>query len=357
MIRAGDPMRAKKILVTGGAGYIGSHTVVELVRAGYEPVILDNFSNSERFIIARIRKITMRNVRLHTGDCAVPSDVARVFRKEGHFHGIIHFAALKAVAESVSQPLRYYRNNLGGMLTMLEATKQYRVPHFVFSSSCTIYGDPDKLPVRENAPVKKTASPYGETKQIAEQMIEAFIRSGVPLKAVSLRYFNPIGAHPSGLIGELPLGVPKNLVPFITQTAAGLRKILQVYGDDYSTPDGTCIRDYIHVVDLAGAHIRALMYLERKHTRTFYDVFNIGTGRGYSVLEILRTFEKVTGVKVPYQIAPRRSGDIAKIYAAAGKAEKELRWNAKLSLGDALSRSWVWQKKITPNHKGVGSKE
>ncbi|MFH1799353.1 MAG: UDP-glucose 4-epimerase GalE [Candidatus Omnitrophota bacterium] len=349
-------MRAKKILVTGGAGYIGSHTVVELVRAGYEPVILDNFSNSERFIIARIRKIAGRNVPLHTGDCAVPGDVARVFRKEGHFHGIIHFAALKAVEESVSQPLRYYRNNLGGMLTMLKAAEQYRVPNFVFSSSCTIYGNPDKLPVRENAPVKKAASPYGETKKIAERMLETFIQSGVPLKAVSLRYFNPIGAHPSGLIGELPLGVPKNLVPFITQTAAGLRRILRVYGNNYPTPDGTCIRDYIHVMDLAGAHVRALMYLEQKRTRTFYDVFNIGTGRGHSVLEILRTFEKVTGVKVPHKIAPRRPGDITKIYAAVGKAEKELRWHAKLPLKDALSSSWAWQKGIKLDPGGVRSK-
>ena len=343
-------MRAKKILVTGGAGYIGSHTAVELVRAGYEPVILDNFSNSERFIVARVRKITGRNVPLHTGNCAVPGDVARVFRKEGHFHGIIHFAALKSVEESLAQPLRYYRNNLGGMLTMLQATEQYRVPNFVFSSSCTIYGDPDKLPVRENAPVKKMASPYGETKKIAERMLETFIQSGVPVKAVSLRYFNPIGAHPSGLIGELPLGVPKNLVPFLTQTAAGLRKILRVYGNDYSTPDGTCIRDYIHVMDLAGAHVRALIYLEKKRTRTFYDVFNIGTGRGSSVLEILRTFEKVTGVKVPYKIAPRRSGDIKKIYAAVGKAKKELRWSAKLSLEDALSSSWAWQSQYQSKH-------
>jgi len=336
-------MRAKKILVTGGAGYIGSHTVVELARAGYEPVILDNFSNSERFMVARVRKITGRNVSLHTGDCAVPQDVARVFKKEGHFHGVIHFAALKAVEESVSQPLRYYRNNLGGMWTLLEASERYRVPHFVFSSSCTVYGDPDRLPVREDAPVKKAASPYGETKKISEQMLEAFIQSGVPLRAVSLRYFNPIGAHPSGLIGELPLGVPKNLVPFMTQTAAGLRKVLRVYGDDYATPDGTCIRDYIHVMDLAGAHVRALMYLERKHCRKFYDVFNIGTGRGYSVLEILRAFEKVTEVKVPYRIAPRRSGDITEIYAAAGKAKKELRWSAKRSLEDALSSHWAWQ--------------
>ncbi|MFH0985711.1 MAG: UDP-glucose 4-epimerase GalE [Candidatus Omnitrophota bacterium] len=336
----------KKILVTGGAGYIGSHTCVELVRAGFAPVILDNFSNSEKYMVARVRKITGRNVPLYTGDCAIAADVARVFKKEGRFHGIIHFAALKAVGESVAQPLRYYRNNLGSMLTMLEAAQHYRVPHFVFSSSCTVYGEPDTLPVREDAPVKDATSPYGDTKKIAERMLETFIQSGASLKAVSLRYFNPIGAHPSALIGELPLGVPKNLVPFVTQTAAGLRKVLNVYGDDYPTPDGTCIRDYIHVLDLAAAHVRALAFLAKKRGRTFYDVFNIGTGRGQSVLGILRTFEKVTGVKVPYRIAPRRAGDIEKIYASAAKAKKELRWTSKLSLEDALASSWKWQRNI-----------
>ncbi len=340
-------MSSKKILVTGGAGYIGSHTVVELARAGYQPVILDNFSNSEKFIIAKIRKITGRDVPLYTGDCAVPADVAKVFKKEGRFHGIIHFAALKAVEESVDQPLRYYRNNLGGMLTMLESLEQYKVPHFVFSSSCTVYGKPDKLPVREDATLKKSESPYGETKRTSERMLETFIRGNIPVKAVSLRYFNPIGAHPSALIGELPLGSPKNLVPFVTQTAAGIRKKLKVFGNNYPTPDGTCIRDYIHVMDLAAAHVRALIYLEKKRMRTFYDVFNIGTGRGNSVLEIVKTFEKVTGVQVPYEIAPRRDGDIDKIYAAAGKAKKELGWSAKLSLEDSLRSSWEWQKNIS----------
>jgi UDP-glucose 4-epimerase len=337
-------MKSKKILVTGGAGYIGSHTAVELARAGYEPVILDNFSNSERFIVAKIRKITGRDVSLHVGDCANPADVAKVFKKEGHFHGIIHFAALKAVGESVARPLLYYRNNLGSMLTILEVVEKYQVPHFVFSSSCTVYGEPDKLPVRESAPFKEAASPYGETKKIGERMLESFLKSGVPLKAISLRYFNPIGAHPSALIGELPLGVPNNLVPFVTQTAAGIRKVLRVFGDDYATPDGTCIRDYIHVVDLAQAHVRALTYLAKKKGRTFYDAMNIGTGCGHSVLKILKTFEKVTGVKVPYKIAPRRPGDVEKIYASADKAKKEMGWSAKLSLEEALRSSWAWQK-------------
>lgn len=343
-------MNTKKILVTGGAGYIGSHTVVELVRAGYDPVILDNFSNSEKFIIARVRKITGRNVRFYAGDCVSSGDVAKVFKKEGRFHGVIHFAALKAVEESVEQPLRYYRNNLGGMLTMLESLGKYNVPHFVFSSSCTVYGKPDKLPVREDAPLKKSESPYGETKKIAERMLETYVRGNVPVKAISLRYFNPIGAHSSALIGELPIGSPKNLVPFVTQTAAGVRKKLRVFGDNYATPDGTCIRDYIHVVDLAAAHVRALKYLEKKRERTLYDVFNIGTGRGNSVLEIIKTFEKVTGVKVPYEIAPRRDGDIDKIYAAAGKAKKELGWSARLSLEDSLRSSWAWQQSLSKRH-------
>lgn len=340
-------MGLKKILVTGGAGYIGSHTVVELARAGYQPVILDNFSNSEKFILARINKIVGRKIPSYVADCAQASDVAKVFKKEGRFHGIIHFAALKAVEESVAEPLRYYRNNLGSMLVMLESLERYHVPHFVFSSSCTVYGKPDKLPVREDAPLKKSESPYGETKRVGERMLETFVRENIPVKAVSLRYFNPIGAHPSALIGELPLGTPRNLVPFVTQTAAGIRKKLKVFGDNYSTPDGTCIRDYIHVVDLAGAHVRALSYLEKKRGRTFYDVFNVGTGRGNSVLEIISTFEKVTGVQVPYEIAPRRSGDIDKIYASAGKVKKELGWSAKLSLEDCLRSSWAWQQSLS----------
>lgn len=339
-------MSSKKILVTGGAGYIGSHTVVELVRAGYSPVILDNFSNSEKFIVERVRKITGRKVPVYAGDCTSSSAVAKVFKKEGRFDGVIHFAAWKAVGESVEQPLRYYRNNLGGMLTMMESLEKYHIPHFVFSSSCTVYGKPDKLPVSEKAPLKKSESPYGETKKIAERMLETYVRGNVPVKAISLRYFNPIGAHSSALIGELPIGIPNNLVPFVTQTAAGIRKKLRVFGDDYPTPDGTCIRDYIHVVDLAGAHVQALKYLEKRKERTFYDVFNIGTGRGNSVLEIIKTFEKATGVKVPYEIAPRRDGDIDKIYAAAGKAKKELGWSAKLSLEDSLRSSWAWQKNI-----------
>lgn len=337
-------MGLKKILVTGGAGYIGSHTVVELARAGYNPVILDNFSNSEKFILARIQKIIGRKVPLYVGDCADSGFIAKVFKKERRFHGVIHFAALKAVEESVEQPMLYYRNNLGSMLAILEAVEQYKIPHFVFSSSCTVYGKPDKLPVTESAPLKKSESPYGETKRVGERMLETFVRGSVPIKAVSLRYFNPIGAHSSALIGELPLGTPRNLVPYVTQTAARIRKKLKVFGNNYPTPDGTCIRDYIHVVDLAVAHVKALMFLEKKSGKNFYDVFNVGTGRGNSVLEIVRTFERVTGVKVPFEIAPRRSGDIAQIYASATKAKKELGWSAKLSLEDCLRTSWAWQQ-------------
>jgi UDP-glucose 4-epimerase len=336
----------KKVLVTGGAGYIGSHTVVELVQAGYEPVILDNLSNSKRFIVDRLGKIIGRKVALYVEDCSDAAAVAKVFKKEGPFQGIIHFAALKSVPESLKEPLRYYQNNLGGMLTLLDAVEKFRVPYFVFSSSCTVYGQPDKLPVRETTPLKDATSPYGDTKKTCEQMLAAFVHGGAKVRAVALRYFNPIGAHPTALIGELPLGVPQNLVPFVTQTAAGVRKELTVYGDDYPTPDGTCIRDYIHVVDLAKAHVRALAYLKKQKRATFYDVFNVGTGRGYSVLEIIRTFERATGVKLPYKIGPRRAGDIEKIYANVDKAEKLLGWRADITLAEALASAWAWQKNL-----------
>jgi UDP-glucose 4-epimerase len=339
--------KMRKILVTGGAGYIGSHTAVELAKAGYEPVILDNLSNSKKFIVERVSRIIGRKVALYVEDCSDAAAVAKVFKKEGAFYGVIHFAALKSVPESVKEPMRYYQNNLGGMLTLLQAISKYKVPYFVFSSSCTVYGQPDALPVHETTPLKKATSPYGETKEICERMLESFIHSAAKVRAVSLRYFNPIGAHASALIGELPLGIPQNLVPFVTQTAAGIRKQLTVYGDDYPTPDGTCIRDYIHVVDLARAHVHALAYLEKQKEGTFYDVFNVGTGRGYSVLEIVRTFEKVTGVKFPYKIGPRRTGDIEQIYANVDKAEKVLGWRTELGLEDALASAWAWQRSIT----------
>lgn len=335
----------KKILVTGGAGFIGTHTVIELINAGYDPVILDNFSNSKLFIIGRLEKIIGRRITVFRDDCANQVRVDRIFKEMGGFDGIIHFAALKAVGESMDEPLRYYRNNLGGILTILESAVRYQTPHFVFSSSCTVYGQPDKLPVRETTPQKDAECPYGDTKKISERMLEALVASRAKIKVISLRYFNPIGAHPSSLIGELPLGVPKNLVPFVTQAAAGIRKELVVHGDDYRTPDGTCIRDYIHVIDLARAHVKALKFLENQKPHTFYDVFNLGTGRGSSVFEVINSFEKATGIKLKYRIGPRRPGDIEKIYANVDKAKKILKWQTELSLEDALKDAWAWQKR------------
>ncbi|MEI6437707.1 MAG: UDP-glucose 4-epimerase GalE [Candidatus Omnitrophota bacterium] len=336
-------MTNKRILVTGGAGYIGSHTVIELIAAGYEPVILDNLSNSDRKILKNINKLAGYQVPFVFGDCADPVIVGKVYKKYGPFKGIVHFAALKAVQESIHQPLRYYRNNLDGLMSLLEAAGQHGTGAFVFSSSCTVYGQPDKLPVRETTPLKDAECPYGDTKEMAERILHAVVRGGAALRIVALRYFNPIGAHASGLIGELPIGAPKNLVPLVTQAAAGNRGQLTVYGDDYNTPDGTCIRDYIHVVDLAKAHVRALAYLQKQKEPSFYDIFNVGTGRGVSVMELLRTFEKETGVKVPYKVGPRRAGDIEKIYASVDKATKVLGWKAELTVKDALKSAWAWE--------------
>lgn len=347
-------MKIKKILVTGGAGFIGSHTVIELIKAGYEPVVLDNFSNSKYFIIGRMEKIAGRHITVYKHDCADTKSVERIFRKEGDIGGIIHFAALKAVGESVEQPLKYYRNNIVGLMTILEAAVRFGVQHIVFSSSCTVYGQPDKLPVMETTPLKEAECPYGDTKKISERVLQALVASGAEIKVASLRYFNPIGAHSSGLIGELPLGIPKNLVPFVTQTAAGVRNELVVNGDDYNTPDGTCIRDYIHVTDLAGAHVKTLEYLKKQKTNAFYDVFNLGTGRGNSVLEIIETFEKATGVKIKYRIGPRRYGDIEKIFANVDKANRVLNWHTELSLEDALKNAWEWQKRQVPGKKHIG---
>lgn len=341
----------KKILVTGGAGYIGSHTVVELAQAGYTPVIVDNFCNSQKFIIDRLRKITGSSIKVYAGDCTDAAFVHKVFLKEKDIEGVIHFAALKSVQESVAKPLEYYRNNLGAMAVILEAMKAHQIPFFVFSSSCTVYGQPDRLPVRETTPLKEAQSPYGNTKKISEQILKNAIQSGTPFKAISLRYFNPIGAHPSGSIGELPLGTPQNLVPYLTQAASGMLKKLTVFGNDYDTSDGTCVRDYIHVVDLARAHVRALAYLSGIKKNSSYDVFNVGIGHGYSVLEVLHAFEKVTGVKVPYTIGPRRDGDIEKIYANVDKARKVLTWKAKMTLEDALKHAWAWQKNISTRGK------
>ncbi len=337
---------AKKIIVTGGAGYIGSHTVVELVESGYEPIIIDNFSNAEHRVMDRLETITGRPTKLYEGDCTDESFTRGVIEKEGDIGGVIHFAAYKAVGESVQKPLAYYKNNIDSLLVLLELMKQYNVNNFVFSSSCTVYGQPDQLPVTEDTPKKPAESPYGNTKQICEEIIEDFVASVDDFKAVSLRYFNPIGAHPSSLIGELPLGVPSNLVPFVTQTAAGLREKLTVFGEDYNTPDGTCIRDYIHVVDLAKAHVKAVDFIQKSGGTTLNELFNLGTGKGNSVLEVIKTFEEVAGEKLNFEIGPRRSGDVEQVYASVDKSNKILGWTAELDLGQALKDAWNWQKTL-----------
>jgi UDP-glucose 4-epimerase len=333
----------KKILVTGGAGYIGSHTVVELIQSNYLPVIVDNFSNTDVRLIAGIEKIIGRPIELHKGDCCDASFMRSVFAQHD-FAGVIHFAAYKAVGESVEQPLKYYQNNLMSMTTMLGLLQEFKVKQLVFSSSCTVYGQPDQLPIREDGPESKAASPYGYTKQIGEQMLRDFHRSDATFNIGMLRYFNPVGAHPSGLIGELPFGIPNNLVPFLTQATAGLRPSLTVFGDDYQTPDGSCIRDFIHVVDLAKAHVRAMDYLLKQ--AGVCEAINLGQGKGNSVLEVIRTFEEINGVKVPYQIGQRRAGDIVQIWADATKAHQLLGWQTQLTLADAMRDAWNWQKAL-----------
>lgn len=335
-----------KILVTGGAGFIGSHTVVELHNAGFEPVIIDNLYNSNLNVLEGIKKITGKEFPFYEIDCNDAEKVRALFEKE-QFDGVIHFAAYKAVGESVEKPLNYYENNLISLLVLLRAMKEYNVDKFVFSSSCTVYGQPEQLPVTESTPRLPANSPYGNTKAIAEDIIRDHVHSRPDLKAISLRYFNPIGAHESSLIGELPNGVPSNLVPFITQTAAGLRKSLTVFGSDYNTPDGTCIRDFIHVVDLAKAHVKALDLLESQTESNYYDVFNVGTGEGYTVLQLINTFEEVNGVKLNYTIGPRREGDVEQIYAQSDKVNNVMKWHAEKSMAEALRDAWNWQLKLT----------
>jgi len=334
-----------KILVTGGAGFIGSHTVVELHNAGFEPVIIDNLYNSNLNVLEGIKKITGKEFPFYEIDCNDADKVRALFEKE-KFDGVIHFAAYKAVGESVEKPLNYYENNLISLLVLLRAAKEFNVDKFVFSSSCTVYGQPEKLPVTESTPRLPANSPYGNTKAIAEDIIRDHVHSRPGLKAISLRYFNPIGAHETSLIGELPNGVPSNLVPFITQTAAGLRKSLTVFGNDYDTPDGTCIRDFIHVVDLAKAHVKALDLLESQTDTNYYDVFNVGTGEGYTVLQLINTFEEVNGVKLNYTIGPRREGDVEKIYAQSDKVNNVMKWHAEKTMAEALRDAWNWQLKL-----------
>lgn len=335
-----------KILVTGGTGYIGSHTVVELQAAGYEVVIVDNLSNSNADVVDGIEKISGIRPVFYELDCNDKAALQKVFIEHTGIKGIIHFAASKAVGESVHKPLEYYRNNIVTLLNLLEIMPEYNVEGIVFSSSCTVYGQPDILPVTEDAPIKPALSPYGNTKQINEEIIRDAIHAGLPFKSIILRYFNPIGAHPSAEIGELPNGVPQNLVPFVTQTAMGIRQELSVFGDDYDTPDGSCIRDYINVVDLAKAHVIAMNRMLENKSEDKLEVFNLGTGRGVSVLELLNAFETATGVKVPYKIVGRREGDIEKVWANPEHANNVLGWTAKETVEDTLATAWNWQKKL-----------
>lgn len=337
---------SKKILVTGGTGYIGSHTVVELQNAGYEVVIVDNLSNSNIEVLDGIEKITGIRPTFIKLDCNDKEGLRNLFQTHVGIKGIIHFAASKAVGESVLQPLKYYRNNIVTLINLLELMPEAGVEGIVFSSSCTVYGQPDILPVTENAPIKPALSPYGNTKQINEEIIQDTIHAGVPFKSIILRYFNPIGAHPSAEIGELPNGVPQNLVPFLTQTAMGIRKELSVFGNDYNTPDGSCIRDYINVVDLAKAHVIAINRMLGNKSDEKVEIFNLGTGRGVSVLELISAFEKGTGVKVPYKIVGRREGDIEQVWANPERANKVLGWTAKESVEDTIVSAWNWQKKL-----------
>lgn len=338
-----------KVLVTGGTGYIGSITSTELIEQGYEVVIVDNLSNSERETLNRIEAITGILPHFYEQDLQDQNSIERILSDHSDIIGIIHFAAAKAVGESVDMPLHYYRNNLLPLLNILESMKTHKVENIVFSSSCTVYGQPDELPVTEKAPVKPAESPYGYTKQVNENMLRDTVRANKGINGIALRYFNPIGAHPSGQLGELPLGVPDNLMPFITQTAIGLREELKVFGDDYNTPDGSCIRDYIHVVDLAKAHIVALERMLSGNSKTEYEVFNIGTGNGVSVFEAIESFERTSGVKLKYEVVARRPGDIEQIWANTDYANNELGWKATLSLDQMTASAWRWEQNYRNN--------
>lgn len=335
-----------KILVTGGTGFIGSHTTVELIKQGYEPIIVDNLSNSSRSVTDGIKRITGVKPALHVFDLCDRDILDSFFASNPGIVAIIHFAASKAVGESVEKPLHYYRNNLLSLINLLDLAPKYNIPHFVFSSSCTVYGEPDELPVSEKSSVKAAESPYGNTKQIGEEIIRDSVNTGTGVNAISLRYFNPVGAHLSGEIGEEPRGVPENLVPYITQTAAGIRDSLKVFGNDYNTPDGSCIRDYLHVTDLSRAHVIAIERLLTGANEAPYEVFNLGMGKGVSVLEVITAFERSTGLKVNYKIASRRPGDIEKIWADSSLANEKLGWKTEISIDEAMLSAWRWEKKL-----------
>jgi UDP-glucose 4-epimerase len=340
----------KKILVTGGTGYIGSHTAVELQNKGYEVIIVDNLSNSQIEVLGNIAAITGKKPQFEQFDLADRKKTLDFFRLHQDIDAIIHFAAYKAVGESVEKPLMYYQNNLFSLVNILQGMIENGIQNFVFSSSCTVYGQPQKLPVDENAPIQQAMSPYGNTKQISEEIISDTVKSSA-VKAIALRYFNPIGAHESAKIGELPLGVPNNLVPFITQTAIGIREQLKVFGDDYPTPDGTPIRDYIHVVDLAKAHVVAVDRMVGKKGKKDFEVFNLGTGNGYSVLEVIKSFEKVSGVKLNYKIVDRRPGDVTEVWADTGFANRELGWKAEKGIDEMNASAWKWELALDAKKK------
>ena len=328
------------ILVTGGAGFIGSHTVVELVKAGYDPIIFDNFSNSNPVVLARLKQICGRSIPFYAGDIRVYEQLAPIFAQE-HIDGVIHFAGLKAVGESMTKPLEYYDNNVNGSRVLLQVMRDYKCHNFIFSSSSTVYGEPDSVPLTEQSPIKRANCPYGQTKIDIEYMAEELQRAVPEFSVTLLRYFNPVGAHESGLIGEDPRGIPANLMPYLCQVAVGRRECLSIFGNDYPTPDGTCIRDYIHVVDLAQGHVAALNYCLNKAGT---HIYNLGTGTGYSVLDMLHAFSRAVGRELPYKFAPRRAGDVVCCYADASKAKQELGWSAKLSLDDMCRDSYNWQK-------------
>ena len=336
---------SKRVLVTGGAGYIGSHTAVELINSGYDVIIVDNLSNSDRGSLEGIRQITGIEPKFIEADCCDREAMRRVFA-ENEFDSVIHFAAYKAVGESVAEPAKYYRNNLMSFITILELMLEYGRHNVLFSSSATVYGDADVLPVTELTPRKPATSPYGNTKQMAEDILRDMVAANDSLRGIALRYFNPIGAHPSALIGELPRGVPNNLVPYITQTAAGIRECLSIFGDDYDTPDGSCLRDYIDVVDLARAHVVAIDRLANGRCNERYEVFNVGTGRPVSVFELVRGFEEANSLKLNYRVAPRRAGDVMAVWADTTLANEELGWRAERELRDTLRAAWEWEKHI-----------
>lgn len=335
-----------KILVTGGLGFIGSHTVVELQNIGYEVIIIDNCSNSSQEVVQGITSITGITPAFEEFDLREKSKVQDFFKRHQDIKGIIHFAASKAVGESVQKPLLYYENNLGTLIYLLQELTALDEASFIFSSSCTVYGQADELPITENAPVKPAESPYGNTKQVGEEIIRDTCKVNPNLKSIALRYFNPIGSHPTAAIGELPLGIPANLVPFITQTGVGIREQLSVFGDDYETPDGTAVRDYIHVVDLAKAHVVALERLLKGNNHSNYEVFNVGTGTGSSVLEVIKSFEKVSGKSLNYRIVDRREGDITAAYADTTKANEDLGWKSESTLDEAMASAWKWEQKV-----------